>query len=142
MSEIRTLVRAHERKLWWAFLAASIVVGALRRPACWEQTPWWAYLIPVALFVGMFAWMRWTFRVRPRRRAAAGGDVDAYVKTAIRGKRIQYVASTDTSVVVYTHSGDLVIEANVEFDHERATDADLAVLDRLDVGSSLSVELR
>lgn len=133
--------KAHERALWWAFLAASIVVGAIRRPSC-SHTPWWAWALPVVLFVGMFAWLHWTTRARPRRRAARTGDLDTYIKTAIRGKRIEYVAWTDTSVVIYTRHGDLVIESNLVYEHEHADDEDHATLCRLDVGSTLSVDLR
>lgn len=133
-------VRAHERKLWWAFLAASIVVGAIRNPDC-QQAAWWVYAIPVVLFVATFGWLRWTTVVRPRRRAARTDDVDTYIRTAVRGKRIRYVSVNDASVVIYTRDGDLVIEANVEWDGT-PTAADHEVLDRLDVGATLSVDLR
>lgn len=140
MSRVWAWAKAHERRLWWAFLVASVAVGQARSPSC-GRTPWWGWALPVAIFVGMWLWMRWTLRVKPRRRAIAEGDEEAYIRTAVRGKRIQYVAWTDTTVTVYTRGGDLVIQANVAWDGE-PTEADHAVLDRLDVGSTLSVDLR
>lgn len=54
--------RRHERKLWWAFLAASIIGGFARNPGCASATPWWAWVAPLVLFVLMWAWLAWSHR--------------------------------------------------------------------------------
>lgn len=84
-------IKRNERKLWWAFLAVTIVIGILRDPKSYDDTPLWTYVVPIVIVVVFMVWTLYEMRkMRKRHERVYRESLDGLAEEFPTGTRIRY----------------------------------------------------